>query len=207
MPSSRLSCAEAVEQLVGDQRRQPERRLVEQQQPRPATSAPGRWRASAARRRTGCRPPGRAARRGGGTRSYQRSMSASTSSSLRVKAPSRRLSSTVRSANVPRPWGTWATPGRAICSGARAERCSCPSKRDRALGRDHPADGPQRGGLAGAVGAEDHDDLALVDGEVDAVQHLDRAVAGVQTRAARAGSSTRRTRSLGRCVGHAGAPR
>ena len=35
-------------------------------------------------------------------------------------------------------------------------------------------------GLAGAVGADDGDDLAGVDREVDAVQHLDAAVAGAQ---------------------------
>ena len=38
----------------------------------------------------------------------------------------------------------------------------------------------QQRGLAGAVGADDGDDLAGVDREVDAVQHLDAAVAGAQ---------------------------
>ena len=45
---------------------------------------------------------------------------------------------------------------------------------------DHARDGAQRRGLPGAVGAEDHDDLALGDREVDAVQHLHRPVAGAQ---------------------------
>ena len=52
-----------------------------------------------------------------GKTSYQWSMSAAMSASLRVKAPRRRFSSTVRSTKVPRPWGTWATPRRTISSG------------------------------------------------------------------------------------------
>src|SRR3954453_18667286 len=42
--------------------------------------------------------------------------------------------------------------------------------------RDDARDGPQRRRLAGAVGADQRDDLALVDLERDALQRLDRAV-------------------------------
>ena len=37
-----------------------------------------------------------------------------------------------------------------------------------------PRDRPQRGGLAGTVGAEDDDHLALVDEEIETVQHPER---------------------------------
>jgi hypothetical protein len=43
-------------------------------------------------------------------------------------------------------------------------------------------DRPERGGLAGPVGAEDDDDLALLDLEVEAAQDLDGAVAGIEVR-------------------------
>src|SRR5690606_25832985 len=49
-------------------------------------------------------------------------------------------------------------------------------ERDRAVDRDETADGAERGGLAGAVGAEHDRDLALVDPQVDLVEHPDRAV-------------------------------
>jgi len=46
----------------------------------------------------------------------------------------------------------------------------------------HPAqearDGAQQRRLAGAVGTEQRDDLTGADGEIDAVQHADLAIAG-----------------------------
>jgi hypothetical protein len=42
---------------------------------------------------------------------------------------------------------------------------------------DHAADGSQRGGLTGAVGAQHHRDLPLLDPQVQAPQDGDRAVA------------------------------
>jgi hypothetical protein len=44
-------------------------------------------------------------------------------------------------------------------------------KGDGALTRDESSDGSHGGRLAGAVGAEHDDNLALVDAERDAVQH------------------------------------
>src|SRR5881397_357661 len=79
----------------------------------------------------------------------------------------RTLSQTVSSARMPRPSGTWATPRRAIHSGER-----------RARERPSRWMWPLRRRLAGAVRAEDGDDLALVDDERDAVERLDVAVAG-----------------------------
>ena len=55
-----------------------------------------------------------------------------------------------------------------------------PGHRDRTSARDRARDGPDRRGLAGAVGTEDDDHLALVDLQVQPVQHLDRPVAGVE---------------------------
>ena len=63
---------------------------------------------------------------------------------------------------MPRPCGTWATPARTISRGPDRVS-SLPSSIDRAAGRHHLADRPQRRRLAGAVGAEDHDDLAALD--------------------------------------------
>ena len=48
------------------------------------------------------------------------------------------------------------------------------------LGVIMPEMARMRGGLAGAVGADQGDELALRDLERDAVQHFDLAVAGVQ---------------------------
>ena len=53
---------------------------------------------------------------------------------------------------------------------------------DAALAVDHLADRPDRRGLARAVGAEQDDDLAFVDMQVDITEHLDRAVAGIEAR-------------------------
>ena len=56
---------------------------------------------------------------------------------------------------------------------------SAPSKRIApALGWQEPGERVVERGLAGAVAAEHRDDLAGADGEVDAAQHRQRAVAG-----------------------------
>ena len=66
-------------------------------------------------------------------------------------------------------------PARAALSGP--PRSGLPARSDRAGAADGAGDGAQRRRLAGAVGAEDGDDLALVDVERDPVQCLHRAVA------------------------------
>jgi hypothetical protein len=45
---------------------------------------------------------------------------------------------------------------------------------------DHAGDGPQRGGLAGAVGAQDGGDSAFLDGEVQSVKHLGTSVRALE---------------------------
>ena len=80
-------------------------------------------------------------------------------------------------------------PAAAICSGRRPT-IGVPVERDAGRGVDHARDRAQRRRLARAVRAEDHDDLALVDGEVEAVQHPHRAVAGPQLARPRAARVT-----------------
>ena len=97
-------------------------------------------------------------------------------------APSRRFSSTVRSASVPRPCGTCAMPARATFSGLRAQRSSGRRTGTTPARVDHARQRAQRRRLARAVCAEDDDHFAFVDGEVDAVQHLHRPVPRAQLR-------------------------
>ena len=53
---------------------------------------------------------------------------------------------------------------------------------DLALGAHHAAERAQRGGLAGAVRAEERGDRFFLHGEIDAVEDARRAVGGAQTR-------------------------
>ena len=93
-----------------------------------------------------------------------------------VPVASQRFSRTVRLAKTPRPSGIVQTPRRGGLLGA--------DPRHRATGVAHVAGGrrQQPGGdlerrrLAAAVGSEQRDDLPGPTREVDAVQHLDRAV-------------------------------
>ena len=123
-----------------------------------------------------------------------------------------RFSSTVRPGKMPRASGTRSTPSRArwydgACGDVAAlEHAPCRASASTTPGRDRA----QRR-LAGAVGAEQRDDLAGVEREVDAVEHLDVAVAGDDAvhRERRAGERVavrrparrlqRRRRSRGRC--------
>ena len=59
---------------------------------------------------------------------------------------------------------------------------------DVAAGPDHAAQRAQRGGLAGAVGAEQGDDAALVEREIEPVQGVVLPVQGVEAREPRASS-------------------
>ena len=82
----------------------------------------------------------------------------------RSSGPRRMFSLTVRSKNSERSSATWARPRRGIVYGALARRPSSPSTRDGPLDRaQQPGDRQQRRRLAGAVRAEQGDDLAGVD--------------------------------------------
>ncbi len=92
MPCSRIVC-DRVEDEVDQHRRQTHRRLVEQQQLRAGPSAPGRRRASAARRRTSCRPSARCAPAAAGTaRAPAPGRRRCSALSLRRNAPRSRFS-------------------------------------------------------------------------------------------------------------------
>ena len=92
----------------------------------------------------------------------------------------RRFSRTVSDGNTPWPPGTWRDAERRDLVG-RGVGDVAPVEDHRALvGLDHPADGLQQRRLAGAVGAEQRDDLALVDLEVDVEEHLHVAVEHLQ---------------------------
>ena len=88
----------------------------------------------------------------------------------------RRLSHTVSSAKIPRPSGTCAIPARA--DRLRARPAEPLAGEHHVAGAAHgPGDGAERRRLAGAVRAEQRDDLALVDRERHAVQRGHLAVA------------------------------
>jgi hypothetical protein len=75
-------------------------------------------------------------------------------------------------ANTPRPSGTSASPRRAIWCGFRAAMSGG--------GVDEPGDGAQGRSLARAVRADEADQLARVDVQVDALHRADAAVGDLQ---------------------------
>ena len=109
--------------------------------------------------------------------------SASASSSARAgrarfEPPRMMFSRTVRPGNTRRPSGTWATPSFTIAPGDRPPMRP-PGKAQRSGLRRHQAgDHPQRRALAGAVGAQQGDDLAFLDGEAQALESQDVPVGG-----------------------------
>ena len=143
--------------------REPERGLVEQQQARARDQrAPDRQHLllAAAQRRRHLLAPLRQHRKRAGTPCRCRLR---FRESLRVNAPMRRLSITVMRLRIARPSGTWLRPSATIlCAGRRA--MLRPSKSDRARGRpDQAGDGLEQRRLAGAVRADQRDDLAALD--------------------------------------------
>ena len=78
-----------------------------------------------------------------------------------------------------RPSGAWAIPSRMI-SKVGSARDVAPVEHDPAARRARPAaDRHQQRRFAGAVGADQRDDLAGADLEIDALQRLDIAVEGM----------------------------
>ena len=139
-------------------------------------SAPGRWPASAALRRTACPPSGRAARPAGESAAAPASRSAAISPSRRMYAPSTRFSRTVSggASRAPR--------ARARCPGARAPR-STPRRSRRPWwctlprpGRWTPAMVRSRLDLPGAVGPDEGDDLPRANDQAHPLQRADVAV-------------------------------
>ena len=170
--------ADHLEEHGDDRRRQAERELVDEEQARSAEERLGQRQhlLLAAGQGAGRLVEPRRAAPGTG-RAPPRAAPRSVSASRRnAHAATRRFSSTVRPGNTPRPPGTMAMPSRAIASGDRPSMRS-PSNHTSPPGRrEQPGDRPQHARLARAVGAEQGDDLAVAHGQVDAEQHLERAV-------------------------------
>ena len=119
-PLLAIEHAQDPEQFLHDQRREPERRLVEQHQLAAAASARGRPRASAARRPRACRPAGGGAPSGAGnSRKPARCRRRSARRRARVMAPSCRFSSTRHGARRCR-----APAARGRCRAGRCPRWS-----------------------------------------------------------------------------------
>ena len=164
-----------VEDPLDEDRREPERRLVEQQQlrARHQRAADRAHLLLAARHRPGLLR--RAARAGAGrARRRDPCRSLISARSLRWNAPISRFSITVMRGKSRRPSGDCAIPRLTIsCAGDRGDVAALEA--DRALARPvEPVDRAQRRRLAGAVRAEQRHDLALVHLERDPLQRVDR---------------------------------
>ena len=101
------------------------------------------------------------------------------SRSARAKAPSSRFSSTLMRGKMRRPSGDCAMPSRTMRSVVSVSRrwplkLTVPRR-----GRTVPRIVREGRGLAGAVGADERDDLAALHGEREAAQGPDVAVVGV----------------------------
>ena len=167
--------------VCDEDRREPERRLVEHQQPRARHQAPGRSRASAARRPKASRPSVRCAPRGAERSRATRSKSAATLGRVvaRERAQLEVLAHGHAREDAP-AFGRVADAAR-----ARSGRASCARSRCRRSGScrcrtDQPADRAQRRRLARAVGADQRDDLALLDAQANAGERADAPVASVE---------------------------
>ena len=197
------------EHLLDQDRREPEARLVEQAAASAAPSARVRSSASAARRPRACRRA--ASRAPSAAGNSRRRAPARRDAGLRrcSQAPSSRLSA---DAQLGKDLAALRAPAR-----CRARRCpsieqaatSSPSKRMRPTVERHDAgNAVERRGLAGAVRAQQADDLAGRDGERDAFERADRAVArgdGLELKHARPCRDRPRS-PAGRCGSRLGVP-
>ena len=113
-----------------------------------------------------------------GNRSMTRALASATARwSLRIiQVPRRTFSSTERVGKTPRPPGMSERPRRATVSAGSPVIAPAVQPDRAAADLDQAAGALQQGRLAGAVRAEQRDDLALVHLEVDAEEDLHRAV-------------------------------
>ena len=88
-------------------------------------------------------------------------------SAVRASAPTMTFSVTVRSGNGLSFWNVRATPRLAMRSGRRPVIVAAVEEHAAGVERLEPGDQVEQRGFAGAVGADDADDLALVDVEGD----------------------------------------
>ena len=146
-----------------------------------ATSARGPSRASAARRPTACPRSAGGAPSGAETaRTRARRRPRSPRGRCAMYAPIARFSSIVSAPNTPRPSGTIARPRRTSSNdGLAGDVLAVVADRAR-LDRLQAADALERRRLARAVGADQADELALADVEVDALDRVDAAVGDLE---------------------------
>ena len=195
-----------VVDLVDEDRREPERRLVDHQQlasrisPRPSASI----RRSPPDR---VRPAVRAARRARGKMANTARAAARDRAVRRGKAPSRRFSSTVMSPNGRSPCGMWTRPRDAIVGRSAVDASPANQTRPR-VGDRKPLIVRSSVVLPCPFGPITIDELAVADREVDAVQDPRLAVAGSRPLVSSIGASTWCGR-VGRpapCRGRRGSP-
>ena len=153
---------DALENGVDDGGREAHRRLVQHEQlrRRGEPAADGDHLLLAARQRAGklLAPLSPARETASGC---SRGSGSSRAGRQSVQAPISRFSSTDRLGKTCRPSGTWAMPRCGRSGGVTLAR-SWPSKMMRPRGRRHGArDGLEQRRLAGAVGADDRDELAV----------------------------------------------
>ena len=187
--------AHDVEQLLDDDRRQAERELVDHQQPGLGQERHGE-------RSICCWPPDRSAA-GSSRRCAQDREAARAPRSIALARIGSRSRRSIQPA-TPEVLGDGERREHALAAGHLddAERgdlvgrgvgdVAAVEDDGAAIGRDDAGDRLQERGLAGAVGAEQGDDLALVDLEVDAEEHLHVAVGHVEARGRAAASSLAR---------------
>ncbi len=172
-----VQAAEDGEDLADDERRQAERGLVEQQQPRPGEQG-------AAEREQLLLAAGEGARLLVAPVGELREELVDAGEVAGERVPARVAAEPQVLLDGQLDEGSAALgdvrdpePRDRVGAGASAERTA--AEDDRPLAADGAGDGAQRRRLAGAVGAEDGDDLALADLEADAVERLDGPVAGL----------------------------
>ena len=112
----------------------------------------------------------------------------------------------MRVGNTPLPPGISEMPRWVVTSAGRLVTSSPLKRTVPALGPHQPADALEQGGLAGAVGAEQGDDLARGDVEVDAEEDLHRAVGHVDALAGRGGARRSRRAAAPRAFGRGRSP-
>ena len=176
-----LELADGRHDLGDDLRRQALPTARPSRAPADWPSARGRWRASAARRRTDDRRAGCGARQGAGTwrTPFARSTAHGGGRRARARAATLRFSRTVRLLNTRRPCGTSATPRAAIGSGGSARHRRAEHFDRAAAWRQQPDGDVHAGRLAGAVAAEQPEQAALAEFERHPLQHMAVAVIGV----------------------------
>ena len=173
---------DGVENLPRDQRRQARAKARPASTGEGGSSARARSPASAVRRRTACRRAGSCVPSAAGTARTPAPVRVVRSASLLsvASAPICRFSATLMRGKIRRPSGDCAIRSRAISWVGKIGDVAAVEQDLAGAGARLAEDRHHQGRLAGAVGADQGDDLARTDVDVDALQRLDLAVGGAQ---------------------------